>query len=163
MKKWLFLIAFCACTYSAQAQSIGGIVYTPYIPTERPTPTPLYLNEPWMPSYNYIPSEPARPTVSKISTEVITTTAVDLQKECVCFVQVRQSIYSNDEITQEIIGIKYSEEWNTIHAQVKYIADLLSSTSDTDAKNALLQCNELATHIAVDKNGNCYLLGLRED
>ncbi|GHV02022.1 hypothetical protein FACS1894159_10550 [Bacteroidia bacterium] len=158
MKRLLLIIALLVCGIAvASAQ----IVYKPFIPqrsstsaidpfpnTYRPNPAPAY----------------SAPAVTKVSEQIVTLDAYDVKNAFPCKVQVREVVWSNNNIIHTMVGIKSGEQWLSVNLEVKYIANMLSEPNiEREAKEFLLQCNEVATHLAYLSGENTvFLIGLRE-
>jgi hypothetical protein len=94
----------------------------------------------------------------------VTLDAYDVKNSFYCKVQVREEVWSNKNIVHTMVGIKSGEQWLSVNLEVNYIAKMLSEPNlPDDFKASLLQCNEIATHLAyLPSEGTVFLIGLRE-
>lgn len=142
------------------ATANAQIVYTPFIPQRSSEPVfnplPIYMPDP-------IPAQ-STPSVYKTSEQIITLDAYDVKNAFPCKIQVREEVWSNNDTFYTMIGIKSGEQWRSVNIEVWYIAEMLSEPNiEERLQEYLLQCNEIATHLAYSSGEDTvFLIGLRE-
>ena len=153
MKKLLIISLLVICGISAKAQ----IVYQPFIPKSNPVPTytpPSYIPRPTI--------RPSAPSATKISEQSVMTAVYDLKKDAVYDAQVKITTWSDGDKFLTLVGLKPDGKWELVKLEIFPIISLLENSElDTDAKEFLLTCNEVAEFI-VFSDDNIFLTGIRQ-
>lgn len=152
MKKLLIVLLLAICGISAKAQ----IVYQPFIPQSDPVPTytPSYIPRPTM--------RPSAPSATKISEQSVMTVVYDLKKDAVYDAQVKITTWSDGDKFLTLVGLKPDGNWKLVKLEIFPIISLLENSElDTDAKEFLLACNEVAEFI-IFSDDNIFLTGIRQ-
>lgn len=152
MKKLLIVLLLAICGISAKAQ----IVYQPFIPPSDPVPTytPSYIPRPTM--------RPSAPSATKISEQSVMTVVYDLKKDAIYDAQVKITTWSDGDKFLTLVGLKPDGNWKLVKLEIFPIISLLENSElDTDAKEFLLTCNEVAEFI-IFGDDNIFLTGIRQ-
>ena len=161
MKKNILLFIVLFCVVAMSNAQIQPIIYKPFIPQRSSEPV-------FNPLPTYVPIPPPAqsvPAAHKVSEQIITLSAYCIKNDCLCKVQVREEIWSDNDMFHTMVGVKYDEQWRSVNLEVHYIAKVLSEQNiEERMREYLLQCNEIATHFAFSNaEDTVFLIGLRDN